>query len=184
MSELPGLCREALARPGGAGVLEFEHRWYGWDDLRRVAARLGDLVAQSGVAADAPVTFIPRNRPWAIAALLALLGDGRTLRMVYAFQSPAGIIRDIQRLAAPLVIAEPGEFAPEVTAAMAAAGYAGITVEGLDAAPLAGAEQARASALLPATYRRGGEKRSTPKERDGWRVRSSGGRRGPSAQGS
>ena len=146
MSELPGLCREALARPGGTGVIEFEHRWYGWDDLRRVAARLGELVAQSGVAADAPVTFIPRNRPWAIAALLALLGEGRTLRMVYAFQSPAGIIRDIQRLAAPLVIAEPGEFAPEVTAAMAAAGYAGITVEGLEAAPLAGAEKARADA--------------------------------------
>lgn len=42
----------------------------------------------------------------------------------------------------------------------------------------------RASALLPATYRRTGEQRSTPKERDGWRLRSSGGRRGRSPRGS
>ena len=146
MSELPRLCAEALQRPGGTGIVEFERRWFGWDDLRAVAGEVSALVAASGVAADAPITFIPRNRPWAIAALLALLAEGRTLRMVYAFQSPAGIVRDIERLAAPLVIAEPGEFAPEVVAAMAAAGYAGIAVEGLAAAPLAGAERMRADA--------------------------------------
>lgn len=33
----------------------------------------------------------------------------------------------------------------------------------------------RASALLPSRYRRRGEGRSTPRERDGWRVRDSGG---------
>ena len=33
----------------------------------------------------------------------------------------------------------------------------------------------RASALLPSRYRRRGEGRSTPRERDGWRVANSGG---------
>ncbi len=140
MSEIPRLCAEALARPGGTGVIEFEGCWYDWDDLRKVQIRLDHLLATSGLAADAPVTFIPRNRPWAIAALFTLLAQGRTIRMVYAFQSPAGIVRDIERLAAPMVIAESGEFAPEVMAALAAAGYAGIAVDGLEAMAVAGAE--------------------------------------------
>lgn len=146
MSELPRLCAEALARPGGSGVVEFEHQWFDWDDLRRVAAQLDKLIVASGATADAPVTFIPRNRPWAVAALLALLAQGRTVRMVYAFQSPAGIIRDISRLAAPLVIAEPGEFSAEVVTAMVAAGYAGIAVEGLAANPVNGVETIAPSA--------------------------------------
>ena len=140
MSELPRLCSEALARPGGTQVVEFEHRWYDWDDLRKVRDRLTALLEASGIAADAPVTFIPRNRPWAIAVLFTLLAQGRTVRMVYAFQSPAGIVRDITRLASPLVIAAAEEFAPEVVEAMRGAGYAGIAMDELEAKPVAGCE--------------------------------------------
>lgn len=148
MSEIARLCGEALARPGEMQVVEFEHQWFDWDDLRRVQGQLTELIEASGLAADAPVTFIPRNRPWAIAALLTLLAQGRTVRMVYAFQSPAGILRDIQRLAAPLVIAEDVEFAPEVVAGLAAAGYAGIAVSGLDARAVSGAESIAAEAVF------------------------------------
>lgn len=140
MSELPRLCAEALDRPGGTEVVEFEHRWYSWDDLRKVRDQLSQLLDASGIAADAPVTFIPRNRPWAIAALFTLLAHGRTVRMVYAFQSPSGIIRDINRLAAPLVIAATEEFAPEVVEAMRTAGYAGIALQEMAVAPVAGIE--------------------------------------------
>ena len=148
MSELARLCGEALERPGGTGIVEFEHHWFDWDDLRGVRDQLEVLISASGVAADAPVTFIPRNRPWAVAALFTLLAQGRTVRMVYAFQSPKGIVRDIERLAAPLVIAESGEFAPEVVSALAVAGYAGIAVDGLAARAVAGAETARADAVF------------------------------------
>ncbi len=147
-SDLARLCAEALERPGGTQVVEFEHRWYGWDDLRLVRDQLTRLIAVSGIAPDAPVTFIPRNRPWAIAALFTLLAQGRTVRMVYAFQSPAGIVRDIERLAAPLVIAESVEFAPEVVSALAAAGYAGIAVDGLEAHAVKGAETLAANAVF------------------------------------
>lgn len=155
MSELPRLCAEALERPGGSQVVEFEQRWYSWDDLRQVRDRLLALIDASGIAADAPVTFIPRNRPWAIAALFTLLAQGRTVRMVYAFQSPAGIVRDIHRLAAPLVIAAAEEFAPEVVSAMAEAGYAGIALNELAAEPVAGIEQVRPTAqYLPTDHPR------------------------------
>lgn len=155
MSAIPRLCAEALARPGDTQVVEFEHQWFDWDDLRKVQVQLEALIAASGLPADAPVTFIPRNRPWAIAALLTLLAQGRTVRMVYAFQSPAGIVRDINRLAAPLVIAEDVEFAPEVVAGLAEAGYAGIAVAGLEAKAVAGAETIRADAeFTPAVPQR------------------------------
>lgn len=152
MSEIPRLCAEALARPGGTQVVEFEGEWSDWDDLRKVRDQLDALIASSGIPDEAPVIFIPRNRPWAVAVLLALLAQGRTIRMVYAFQSPTGIVRDIRRLAAPLVIAAPQEFADPVVEALQTDGYAGIAIDGLEAQAVAGAESMRTGAqFTPAT---------------------------------
>lgn len=141
MSQLPRLCAEVLARAGGSQVLEYEGRWYDWSDLRKVSDALAELLAASGITNDAPITFIPHNRPWAIAALFALLAQGRTIRMVYAFQSPTAIARDITRLASPMVMAASGDFAPEITEAMDQAGYAGIALDELTAEAVAGLEQ-------------------------------------------
>ncbi|WP_417621245.1 class I adenylate-forming enzyme family protein [Parasphingorhabdus sp.] len=151
MSELPRLCSELLARPGGTEVVEFEGQWYSWQDLRKVGEKLAELLDATGAAPDAPVTFIPRNRPWAIAALFTLLSQGRTIRMVYAFQSPAGIIRDVERLASPVVIAAEQEFAPDVVAAMQEFGYAGIALDQLVAEPVTGLETvSKKAAINPA----------------------------------
>lgn len=146
MSELPRLCAETLARPGGTEVVEFEGKWYGWDDLRKVRDQVESLIKKSGLAEDAPITFIPRNRPWAVAVLLTLLGQGRTIRMVYAFQSPTGIVRDLRRLASPLVIAAEQEFSDPVVEALREDGYAAISVNNLAAKAVASAETIRADA--------------------------------------
>jgi len=146
VSEIPRLCAEAFARPAGTQVVEFEGRWYGWEDLKKVRDQLESLLEASGIPADAPVTFIPRNRPWAVAVLLGLLAQGRTIRMVYAFQSPTGIVRDIRRLGAPLVIAASEEFCDPVVEALQADGYAGIAVDGLEAKPVDGAATLRGDA--------------------------------------
>lgn len=140
MSKIPLLCAETLARPGGGKVVEFEGEWYDWDDLRKVRDQVERLMTQSGLAEDAPVTFIPRNRPWAVAVLFALLAQERTIRMVYAFQSATGIVRDIRRLASPLVIGAEQEFSEPVVEALRADGYAAIAVDGLEAKAVAGAE--------------------------------------------
>ena len=143
MSGLPKLCADALDRPGGTQVVEFEGRWYDWNDLRIVADKIAGLLTEAGVADDAPVTFIPRNRPWAIAVLLKLLSQGRTVRMVYAFQSPAGIARDILRLASPVVLAADEEFVPEVVQTMQEKGVAGISLKDLHVVPVKGAESVK-----------------------------------------
>lgn len=148
MSEIARLCSEALDRPGGTEVVEFEGEWFDWNDLRKVREQVEALLAESGLAKDAPVTFVPRNRPWAIAVLFTLLAQGRTIRMVYAFQSATGIIRDIRRLGAPMVIAADEEFSPDVVEALRTDGYAAIAVDGLSAKCVQGAEKISGSASV------------------------------------
>ncbi|MGB8364945.1 MAG: class I adenylate-forming enzyme family protein [Rhizomicrobium sp.] len=137
------MCAAALARDAAMPAVEYEGRWYGWGELRRVADRVCNLLEQSGIEPNAPVIFVPRNCPSALATLFALMSQGRTIRMVYAFQSPAGIARNIERLKSPMVIAAPQDFSPEVKEALRAQGIAGIAVEDMDAHAVPGFERAR-----------------------------------------
>lgn len=131
-ASLAELCTAALTRNPAAHALEFEGRWYAWGELRRIADKVSALLDASGAGPDDPVVFIPRNRPSAIAALFALMARGRSIRMIYAFQSPAGIARDIARLASAVVVAGAGEFSEEVLAVIGAQGLAGICLDEAD----------------------------------------------------
>jgi long-chain acyl-CoA synthetase len=42
------------------------------------------------------VAFVPRNRPNSAAALLAMIAQGRTIYMVYAFQTPEALARNLR----------------------------------------------------------------------------------------
>ncbi|MDB5968711.1 MAG: AMP-dependent synthetase [Hydrocarboniphaga sp.] len=133
----------ALARPAAQQAIEFQKRWIGWGDMRRVAERLAALIEASGAAAGAPIAFVPRNRPSAVAALLGLLARGSYLRMIYAFQSPAAIARDIDKLMPSVVVAAAEDFPEEVQAVLRANGIAGIALSEMDAAAVPGLEQSR-----------------------------------------
>src|SRR5262245_62189700 len=91
LQELPlhRMCAQALARDPAQSAIEFGGEWTSWGRLRAVAERVGVLVEQSGTAAGTAVVFVPRNRPSSVAAFLGLLAQARSVRMVYAFQSPA-----------------------------------------------------------------------------------------------
>ena len=71
---------------------------------------------------------MPRNRPSAVAAFLGMLAGARTVRMVYAFQSAAGIARDLARLEPAVVVAAAEDFSPEVRDALRARGAAAIAL--------------------------------------------------------
>ena len=92
---LPSLVRTLLQRDPALPAIEFEERWFDWGEVQAVARDVMTALDASGIGDDAPVAFIPRNHPAAIAALLALLAQGRTVRMIYAFQSASGIARAI-----------------------------------------------------------------------------------------
>ena len=149
LTGLSQLAAEALHRDPAQQAVEFAGRWHSWGDLARIAAGIDAALAASGIAADAPVAFVPRNHPSSLAALLALIAAGRTIRMVYAFQSPAGIARDLAARQVAAVLAGAEDFTPEVRDVLAAKGLAAVALGDADAAPLAGFEHATAETRDP-----------------------------------
>ena len=130
---LQEMARTAFAREPSLPIIEFEQRWYTWGELSHVAERLRAAIAASGADARASVAFAPRNCPSALAALLGLIADGRTIKMIYAFQSAAGIARDLERLKPAIFVAAPRDLSDEVRAAAQREGIAVIALTDMDA---------------------------------------------------
>ncbi len=145
MSSLPDHARAILARDPARPAIEFEQRWYTWGELRAVAESVIAALDASGVAPAAPVAFIPRNSPAAIAALLALLAQGRTIRMIYPFQSADGIASSISRLEVGAVVMHRQDIAPEVLTCLESESLVAVVLDGMAAAQLEGFEQAGAA---------------------------------------
>jgi len=148
MNKLSQLASAALERTSDEPYLHFEGRWYSWNENKALAEKLTDLIQASGGGADGPIVFIARSRGAAIGAFLALIRTGRTIRMVYPFQSPAGIVRDIEMMEPSIVVATEREFSDEVLVGIRARGAAAISITEMDAAFVPGLESS--SAPLPA----------------------------------
>ena len=150
MSTLPELATAVLHSDPAREVVEFEGKWYRWADLQRVAGGVQKLLAQSGIRPDAPVCFVPRNHPSSLAALIALIAQGRNIRMIYAFQSPAGMARDVKRLAPAAIILEARDLRDELVEALCEEGIAAVTLEGMEA--VAPSKHAYAGAAATRSY--------------------------------
>lgn len=137
---LQALCRQALIREASQEAIEYRGQWVHWGQMRQVAERLGALIDASGSTPRGAIGFVPRNRPSAIAALLGLLARGTHLRMIYAFQSPAAIARDIEKLKPAVVVAAAEDFSEEVLAVLRANGIAGVALNEMDAVAVPGFE--------------------------------------------
>ena len=133
MSTLPELASAILQSDPARDVVEFDGKWHTWADLQRVAGGVQRLLAESGIRPDAPVCFVPRNHPSSLAALIALIAQGRTIRMIYAFQSPAGMARDVKRLEPAAIILEARDLQGELADALIEEGIAAITLDGMEA---------------------------------------------------
>lgn len=125
MQTLQQLCETVLTRNPEQQAVEFEGRWYNWGQLAYVAGRVSSLLGESGVDAAAAITFVPRNRPSALAALLALLSQGRNVRMLYAFQSAASIARQVEQQMPAVVVAAEYDFFAGASGSIAAEGDCG-----------------------------------------------------------
>jgi long-chain acyl-CoA synthetase len=122
------MVRAALGRDADSPAIEFAGRWHSWGELRRDAEQINALLCASGIDHNAPVAFVPRNRPSSIAALLGLLAAGRTVRMIYAFQSAEAIAREITRLQPAAAIIDVVDVATPISEALIAEGIAGIAL--------------------------------------------------------
>lgn len=142
---LSALVTRALDRDPARPAIEYEGRWYSWGELRALADAVHACLTDSGAGAGHPIAFIPRNRPWAIAALLGMIADARTIQMVYAFQAPAAIVRNLETLCPAVVVAAREEFTPELVAMLRRDGIAAVVLDGMGASLLHGLESTRAS---------------------------------------
>ena len=136
------MVQQALSRNADCQAVEFEGAWQSWGQVRHQSDRVTELLEASGIHAQAPVAFIPRNRPSSIATLLALLAGGRTIRMIYAFQSAEAIARDIERLKPAAAILDITDMDPIIIDTMAADGIAGIVLGHDEIEPVRGVERA------------------------------------------
>ena len=129
MNELQQMAKRVLAQDPEVPIVEFQGASWSVGELRRLADQLDNLLAASGADARAPVVFIARNQPASLAALLGLLRAGRSIQMVYPFQSPAAIAANIVRLRPAVVIAAKPEFAKEVQEAARGLGASAIRID-------------------------------------------------------
>ena len=149
MLTLMEMSAQCLARDPGLQAIEFKKRWYTWGELRRTADRVNSLIDASGAEVEARVAFVPRNRPVAVATLFGLIARNRNVCMLYAFQSSAGIARDIARLKPAVVIFMAEDVSEEVRSALQAYGIAGIALEGMDAQMIPGFDRSTAVCDTP-----------------------------------
>jgi acyl-coenzyme A synthetase/AMP-(fatty) acid ligase len=141
MIALDELSARALARHASLPAIEFEGHWFDWGSMRRVADRLGSLIDASGAQAGAPVAFVARSRPSALAALLGLIAKSHTIRMIYPFQSAAGIGRDVERLKPAVIVAAAEDFSHALIESLRTLGIAAIAIREMDACAVPGLER-------------------------------------------
>jgi long-chain acyl-CoA synthetase len=118
----------SLAGYGADPCIEFEGRWYSGDDVTAYADGINRALDGAGVAADSAVGLVVRNRLPHAAAIIGLIAAGRPLAMVYSFQSPEAIGRDIANLGLGAVVAEASDWTAPVVDAARRTGAAGIAI--------------------------------------------------------
>src|SRR5690606_35181807 len=120
--------REHLTADPASPAIEFNNKWYTRGDVANIADRISVLLDQAGVVKGCSVGMIVRNRLPHAAAILGFAAAQRSFSMIYAFQSPTAMARDIEKLRFAAVIADREDWTADVIAAARAAGSLGIAI--------------------------------------------------------
>jgi long-chain acyl-CoA synthetase len=126
---LASIIGAALKTERNAPAIYFGERSYSWDWMRAVADQVKHSLLRAGVAADAPVGIVARNRPAFAAALLGSMRDARSSAMIYSMQSPESIAGDIVKLNLAAILADREDWTSKTLAAAAQCGTAAITLD-------------------------------------------------------
>ncbi len=145
MEALEELSRAAVNDRSDAPAMEFEGIWYSWGELSRIAGEAERLLEAAGIREGMPIAFVPRNRPWAIAAELGMIAGRYSVRMIYAFQQAAGIARDVAKANVCAVVAGSDDFTPELLEVAKANGLAAIALGADGAKAITGFERCAAN---------------------------------------
>jgi long-chain acyl-CoA synthetase len=117
-----------LASYGERQCIEFEGRWYSGNDITKYADSLATVLRVAGVADGAPVGLVVRNRLHHASTIIGFLAAGRPVSMIYSFQSPESIGRDIEKLELSAIVADHEDWTEPVIAGAKRAGSAGVAI--------------------------------------------------------
>lgn len=95
---LDAMARAALDGPGSDRVIEYDGETFTRSWMRALADNLESALRAAGIGPTSRLGFVTRNRPACVAALIGMIASRRTVRMIYAFQSPEALARNIERL--------------------------------------------------------------------------------------
>jgi long-chain acyl-CoA synthetase len=132
-----------LASYGDGPCIEFKQHWYSGNDVTAYVDAIAAKLRDAGVADDAPVGLVVRNRVPHAAAIIGFLAAGRPIAMIYSFQSSESIGRDIETLGLSAIVADREDWtAPSISAAKRA-GSAGVAISMREpfVAPVTGLER-------------------------------------------
>jgi long-chain acyl-CoA synthetase len=118
----------ALASYGEQPCVEFEGHWYSGDDITGHAEAITSVLRDAGVSDSAPVGLVVRNRLPHAAAIIGFLAAGRPVSMIYSFQSPEAIGRDIEKLELSAIVADHEDWTEPVIDAARRTGSAGVAI--------------------------------------------------------
>ena len=117
-----------LASYGEEPCIEFEGRWYSGADITEYADAIASVLRDAGVTDSAPVGLVVRNRLPHAAAIIGFLAAGRPVSMIYSFQSPQSIGRDIEQLELSAIVADREDWTDEIVRAAGRARTAGVAI--------------------------------------------------------
>ncbi|MCV7221044.1 class I adenylate-forming enzyme family protein [Mycolicibacterium elephantis] len=117
-----------LAGYGDRPCIQYEGRWYSGNEITAYGRAIADALRDAGVADGAPVGLVVRNRIPHAAAIIGFLAAGRPVSMIYSFQSPESIARDIEQLRLSAVVADVEDWTQQVITAAGRAGSAGVAI--------------------------------------------------------
>lgn len=117
-----------LAGYGDRPCIQYEGRWYSGEEITAYGRAIAEALREAGVADGAPVGLVVRNRLPHAAAIIGCLAAGRPVSMIYSFQSPESIGRDIEQLRLSAVVADVEDWTQPVITAAERAGSAGVAI--------------------------------------------------------
>ena len=123
---------ERMRQPDDAVAIAFEGREYDWGAVRRAGVQLEQLLVMAGVDAMQTIGILSRNRPGHAAAILNVIGSGRSVSIIYTMQSADGIARDIRKLGLPAVIGAVEDWSAEAIQAARETGTAAVSLAARD----------------------------------------------------
>lgn len=114
-----------------ARMIQQDKRWYTWGQVRETAERIDAALTDLGCGEGSRIGVVVSNRVETVAALIAILGGGRTVVTLNPMQPTARILADVAASRPPVVLAPQSDWdGAEFSAGVSAAGVVGFAVDG------------------------------------------------------